>query len=161
MLVPRRCCYCCCSNLSSSLWFRTRSFNVCVSALHTRRNWHQTCLQVQREPSTTNSCWSSRAPKKSTPPQTPSETTLQATPGQRTINCQIQRARGRHVQFSSAIRSGKVKHLCAFFSILRKNEDHQESRTRIDLRIRVPVHEENMGKPSKSTRSRRITCIHC
>ena len=48
------------------------------------------------ELSTTNNCWSSRAPKKkkSTPPQTPSEATLQVTPGQRTKNCQIRRLVG-------------------------------------------------------------------
>ena len=90
-------------------------------------------VPVTSEPSTTHSCESSRAPKKSTPPQTSSEATLQATPEQRTKNCQTRRARGRNVQFSKCDQQlwKQLKHRLCTLSIQRDSQTHRpESRTR-------------------------------
>ena len=73
---------------------------------------------------------------------------------QRTTGCQIRKARGNNVKSSKWSSPGNLEHrLCTLLHKRQKPWSH-ESRTRIDLRIRDLLHEDNLPKaPGELTRN--------
>ena len=108
-------------------------------------------LSVQRDPRRQTTVGPSRALKKSTPPLTLFETTLHATPGQRTRNCQMRRARRRKVQVFKCNQLGQTEassvHTSPFF-VKRRPRGEQDRNRPQDPSSR---HAERVGKPSTST----------